>query len=102
MSLVSHYYSDLLKPCKICNTSNPRMWRYKYPLFPTKPPAWDRVFPTIKWRIPQNKTEWVDVYYWGVLCEKCRSHKTTEIDKYEEMEDAIMAWNENYGRLDAS
>ena len=32
-----------------------------------------------------------------VFCEKCRSHKMTEINKHEEIEDAINAWNKNYG-----
>lgn len=99
MSIVSCYYSDLLDPCRICNTSNPRMWRYRYPLFPTKPPAWDRIFPTIKWQMPENKKEWVDIYCWGVFCEKCRSHKVTEINKHEEIEDAIESWNINHGNV---
>jgi len=73
MSLVNCYRSDLLSPCWVCNTPNPRMWKYLHPY---------------KQRGEPN------LYCWGVFCEKCRSYNVTEINKHEEIEDAIEAWNQ--------
>ncbi len=89
---MDRYYDDLLNPCIKCGKQNPRMWRYKYPLFPTKPPAWDRLGMG-PWLHPPNKKEWKDLYCWGVYCETCRSHKATEVGMHKEIEDAIEAWN---------
>jgi len=78
MSLVSCQYNDLLDPCRICNTPNPRMWRYLF---------------------PHKKRGEEPLYCWGVFCEKCRSYKVTEANKHEEIEDAIENWNINYGNV---
>ncbi|KKL71293.1 hypothetical protein LCGC14_2096350 [marine sediment metagenome] len=76
MNPISCQYSDLLDPCGTCNTPNPRAWRYLY---------------------PHKQRGESDLYCWGVFCEECRSHEVTEANKHEEIEDAIEAWNENYG-----
>ncbi len=61
-------YDERLNPCS-CGSSNPRIWQY------------------------ESTKKRCDLRYWGVYCERCRSHKATEVGRHRTIEDAIDGWN---------